>query len=150
MASPTQWKRPVEKLSAPEIHTLRLVPGGVGSRFCIPLRIHQKPTLGFSSSLVSSWKNDPGFFTISRTSSSLARFCSCCSGEPFSGGTGRGLLQRNHRDISAACASLRVPLGLVTLVELRGSLLPHSTVLKLAARCLGLRLSEEPSCGYVF
>ena len=34
----TQWKRPVEKLSAPLIHTLRFVPG-VLSRRCFPLRI---------------------------------------------------------------------------------------------------------------
>jgi hypothetical protein len=49
----TQWKRPVEKLSAPEIHTFLLVPGVVGSRLCLPLRIQQKPTLGFVSILVS-------------------------------------------------------------------------------------------------
>src|SRR3954451_18189151 len=92
----TQWKRPVLKLRAPEIHTLRFVPG-VLSRFCLPFRIQQKPTLGLVSSLVSSWKNDPASLIIDRTSNSLARFCPFCSSEPFSGGTGRGLLQRKPR-----------------------------------------------------
>src|SRR5215210_1073863 len=92
----TQWKRPVAKLSAPLTHTLRLVPG-VLSRLWQPLRIQQKPTLGLVSSLVSSWKKEPAFSIISRISSSLARFCSCCSSESLSGGTGRGLLQRKPR-----------------------------------------------------
>src|SRR5215210_5137317 len=68
----TQWKLPVPKFSAPEMHTLRLVPG-VRRGFCFPLRIQQKPTLGLDSSLVSSWKNDPALFTIERMSSSLSR-----------------------------------------------------------------------------
>src|SRR5215211_629800 len=96
----TQWKRPLLKLSAPLIHTLRFVPG-VFSGFCLPLRIQQKPTLGLVSTLVSSWKNDPAFSTIERTSKSLARFRSLCSSEPFSGGRGRGLLQRKPRRWSA-------------------------------------------------
>ena len=70
----TQWKRPVLKVSAPLIHTLRLVPG-VLSRLCSPFRIQQKPTLGLISSLVSSWKKVPAFSTIERMPSSLARFC---------------------------------------------------------------------------
>src|SRR5215210_8431579 len=90
----TQWRRPVLKLSAPLIHTLRLVPG-VRRGFCFPLRIQQKPTLGLVSSFVSSWKNDPASCSvICRTSESLALFSSICSSESFSGGTGRGLRQR--------------------------------------------------------
>src|SRR5215218_3345017 len=96
----TQWRRPVLKLSAPLIHTLRLVPG-VRRGFCFPLRIQQKPTLGLVSSLVSSWKKEPASSVICRTSSSLARFCSICSSESFSGATGRGLLQRKPRRWSA-------------------------------------------------
>src|SRR5215210_3182201 len=71
----TQCRRPVLKLSAPEIHILRLVPG-VRRGFCFPLRIQQKHTLGLVSSLVSSWKNDRALFTIERMSWSLSRFCS--------------------------------------------------------------------------
>src|SRR5215211_3331182 len=96
----TQWKRPVLKLSAPLIHTMRFV-SRVLSGLCLPLRIQQKPTLGLVSSLVSSWKNDPAFPTIERTSESLARFRSLCSSEPFSRPTGRGLLQRKPRRWSA-------------------------------------------------
>src|SRR5215212_574998 len=96
----TQCKRPVLKFSAPEIHTLWFVPG-VFSRLCLPLRIQQKPTLGLVSSLVSSWKNEPASSVICRTSESLVRFCSTCSSESFSGGTGRGLLQRKPRRCSA-------------------------------------------------
>src|SRR5918994_1783154 len=96
----TQCKRPVWKLSAPEIHTLRLVPG-VRRGLCLPLRIQQKPTLGLVSSLVSSWKNDPASSVICRTSSSLACFSMICSSESFSGGTRRGLLQRKPRRCSA-------------------------------------------------
>src|SRR3954454_22758350 len=92
----TQWKRPVLKLSAPEIHTLRFVPG-VLSGLCLPFRIQQNPTLGLVSSRVSSWKKEPAFSAISRMSLSLLRFCSLCSSESFSGGTGRGLLQRKPR-----------------------------------------------------
>src|SRR5215207_1184460 len=40
----TQWKAPVRKLCAPEIHTLRLVPGVFSGR-CLPLRIQQKAEL---------------------------------------------------------------------------------------------------------
>src|SRR5215203_5849317 len=69
----TQWKRPVDHRRAPEIHTLRLVPG-VLRRFCLPLRIQQKPTLGLLSSLVSSWKNDHSRRSISTIASSLFRF----------------------------------------------------------------------------
>ena len=57
------------KLSAPEIHTFRLVPGVFSGRRS-PLRIQQKPTLGFVSSLVSSWKNDPASLSIERISKS--------------------------------------------------------------------------------
>jgi hypothetical protein len=96
----TQWKMPVLKLSAPLIHTLGLVPG-VRRCFCFPLRIQQKPTLGLVCSLVSSWKKEPACSVIGRTSSSLTRFCSTCSSESFSGGTGRGLLQRKPRRCSA-------------------------------------------------
>src|SRR5215217_6367656 len=92
----THCKRPVKKFGAPEIHTLRLTPG-VLRRLCLPLRIQQKPALGLVSSLVSSWKNDPASLAIERTSKSLLRFCSCCSSESFSGGRGRGLLQRKPR-----------------------------------------------------
>src|SRR5918997_2939796 len=90
----TQWKLPVLKFSAPEIHTLRLVPG-VRRGFCFPLRIQQKPPLGLVASLVSSWKKEPpSCSVIWRTSSSLACFSSICSTESFSGGKGRGLRQR--------------------------------------------------------
>src|SRR5919199_2944380 len=88
----TQWKRPVDHRRAPEIHTLRLVPG-VLRRFCSPRRIQQKPTLGLSSNLVSSWKNDHSRSNISAIASSLFRF----SIGSLGGGTGRGLLQRNPR-----------------------------------------------------
>jgi hypothetical protein len=81
-------------VSAPLIHTLRLMPG-VRRGLSLPLRIQQKPTLGFVSSLVSSWKNEPASSSvICRMSSSLACLRSICSSEPFSGPTGRGLLQR--------------------------------------------------------
>src|SRR5918993_1290382 len=97
----TQWRRPVLKLSAPLIHTLRLVPE-VRRGFCFALRIQQKPTLGLVSSLVSSWKKEAASSSvICKTSWSLARFCSTCSSELFSGGTGRGLLQRKPRRCSA-------------------------------------------------
>src|SRR5215211_4824343 len=96
----TQWKRPVLMLSAPLIHALQLVPG-VRRGLCLPLRIQQKPTLGLVSSLVSSWKNDPASSVICKTSSSLACFSMICSSEPFSGGTGRGLLQRKPKRCSA-------------------------------------------------
>src|SRR5215218_5394155 len=97
----TQCKRPVAKLRAPLIHTLRLVPG-VRRGFCFPLRIQQKPTLGLVSSLVSSWKKVPASSrVIRRTSSSLARLCSICSSESLSGPTGRGLLQRKPSRWSA-------------------------------------------------
>src|SRR5215210_98398 len=116
----TQWRRPVLKLSAPEIHTLRLVPG-VRRGFCFPLRIQQKPTLGLVSSLVSSWKNDPASSVICRTSSSLACFSMICSSESFSGGTGGGLLQRKPSPCSARRTVSRLAEASLSLRSCRAS-----------------------------
>ena len=77
---------------------LAVGPRSLGSVLCLPFRIQQKPTLGLVSSLVSSWKKDPASCSvICRTSSSRLCFSLICSSESFSGGTGRGLLQRKLR-----------------------------------------------------
>ena len=49
----------------------------------------------------TSWKKEPASSVICRTSKSLARFSLICSSESFSGGTGRGLLQRKPSLCSA-------------------------------------------------
>jgi hypothetical protein len=98
----SQWKRPLLKLSAPLIHTLRFVPGVLTAVCACPCASSRSRPSGWSRVWSRSLEERSRLLDHRKdVQEPRPLSLSLCSSEPFSGPSGRGLLQRKPRRWSA-------------------------------------------------